>query len=83
MAPSGVFSYLLLGSLGKVDVWLDLRMPFVEAAIAKFWQVALTKHVPGTFSMTTYVTRVGTVIQFVAFSIVSPLMYAVIFKMCR
>ena len=71
-----------LHSLEKVEVWLDLRMPLGETVASKFWKRALTKYVPGTSNMTRYVTRMGTVVQFIAFSIVNPLLFFAIFKLC-
>jgi len=68
-----------LPTLDKVDVWLDLYVPFGEIPVARFWKKALTKYVPGQTNMTKYVERFGSVFSFLVFSLVNPAIYVVIF----
>ncbi|MER9117110.1 hypothetical protein NKH93_10835 [Mesorhizobium sp. M0954] len=70
-----------LHNLDEVDVWLDLWMPFGERVTSRLWKVALTKYIPGQSQMTRYVTLVGTIVQFIAFSVINPLMFVMLYKL--
>lgn len=70
-----------LSNLEEVEVWLDLPMPLGEAITARFWKAALTKYVPGQSNMTRYVLWSGTAVQFLAFSVVNPLLFLAMFRL--
>jgi hypothetical protein len=67
-----------LGNLDNVEVWLDLRVPFLEFLGSRLWTKALTKYVPGQTNMTRYVSRAGSLIAFLALFLISPLIYLVL-----
>lgn len=68
-----------LDDLDNVEVWLDLRVPFLEILGSRLWKRALTKYVPGQAHMTRYVSRAGSLIAFLVFFLISPLIYLVLF----
>jgi hypothetical protein len=67
-----------LPTLDKVEVWLDLYVPFLETATARMWKNALARYVPGQRNMTVYIKRTGRLFALLAFTI-GPAIYAVIF----
>jgi len=67
-----------LPTLDKVEVWLDLYVPFLESATARVWKNALSRYVPGQTNMTEYIKRTGRMFALLAF-LIGPAIYAVIF----
>ena len=68
-----------LPTLERVEVWLDLYIPFGEFLTSRFWKKALTKYVPGQTYVTKYVERAGYLYNFSVFSVISPATYVVVF----
>ena len=68
-----------LPTLDKVEVWLDLYLPFGEIPASLLWKKALTKYVPGQTNMTEYVGRAASLFALTVFSLINPALYAVIF----
>ena len=69
-----------LPTLEKVEVWLDLYVPFGEIPVARFWKNALSKYVPGQTRMTDYVNRVGALYAYLVFFLINPALYVVIYE---
>ena len=68
-----------LPTLDKVEMWLDLYVPFAEMLASRFWKKALSKYVPGKTYMTEFVERAGSLYSFSVFSVINPASYALIF----
>ena len=68
-----------LPTLDKVEVWLDLYLPFGEIPGTLLWKKALTKYVPGQTKMTEYIERAGRLFAFTGFFLINPAIYVVIF----
>jgi hypothetical protein len=68
-----------LPSLEKVEVWLDLYVPFGEIPVSRYWKKALSKYVPGQTRITEYVSRVGALYAYFMFFLINPAIYAVIY----
>ena len=68
-----------LPTLDRVEVWLDLYVPFGEMLASRFWKKALSKYVPGKTYMTDFVERAGSLYSFSVFSVINPAIYAFIF----
>lgn len=67
-----------LHTLDDVDVWLDLRVPFLETLASRLWKKALTKYVPGQSNMTGYIGRAGSLTAYLVF-LINPVIYVVVF----
>jgi hypothetical protein len=70
-----------LPTLDKVEVWLDLYVPFGEIPVSRFWEKALSKYVPGQTRMTDYVNRVGSLYAYLVFFLINPAIYLLIYLM--
>ena len=68
-----------LPTLDKVEVWLDLYVPFGEMLASRFWKTALTKYVSGKTNITRYVDRAGSLFAYFVFFLINPAVYVVIF----
>lgn len=68
-----------LPTLDRVEVWLDLYIPFGESLASRFWKKALSKYVPGKTYITEFVERVGSWYSLLVFSVINPAIYALIF----
>jgi len=68
-----------LPTLDKVEVWLDLYVPFGEIPVSRYWKKALSKYVPGQTRMTDYVNRVGAFYAYLLFFLINPAIYVVIY----
>jgi hypothetical protein len=67
-----------LPTLDRVEVWLDLSLPFVEAPTSWFWKKALSRYVPGQTRMTDYVSLVGALYAYLVFFLINPAIYVFI-----
>jgi hypothetical protein len=68
-----------LHDLDKVEVWLDLYIPFGEMLASRFWKKVLTKYVPGKTYMTEFVERAGFLFAFAVLAVIDPAIYAFVF----
>jgi len=71
-----------LPTLEKVEVWLDLYVPFCERAASRFWKKVLSQYVPGQRRMTAYINRVGTLYAYLVFFLINPAIYVLIYLEC-
>jgi hypothetical protein len=68
-----------LDDLENVEVWMDLRVPFLETLGSRLWTAALARYVPGQRNMTRYINRAASLIAVVLFFLINPSIYLAVY----